>query len=325
MVGVAKYDFAMVRGQESGQSNYSITNDNLIAHISDGIKVIEELDIKLGQDPKSLGISFDRTQGQDPQSPRLMVDLVTPNKIVFEEKNETHFNDQQSASFTVDLVIPDKVDPSRSCKVDSFEEAEEVINNPFARLLKMEKSPVRMKYKTYEINREEASTNFEKCVLRSFQKTHSEIFGKKFTGLDFDVHIHRFRSEVALAVLAKITDISKDDMNLPLDIVDRLRKLEIYSSSLDDFLTKTFTRLELQNFWDFNDISKLGGVELRGNVFFECASSSLEIGIAVWAPDPKTPGDYILSYCFGCEFEDTIHIVSHPENLEVREIEVNTR
>jgi len=49
----------------------------------------------------------------------------------------------------------------------------------------------------------------------------------------------------------------------------------------------------------------------------ECASILLQIGIAVWTPDEATPGNYLLSQFFGESFKDTIHLVSHTEDLDV--------
>jgi hypothetical protein len=94
-----------------------------------------------------------------------------------------------------------------------------------------------------------------------------------------------------------------------------------YSSNLDEFLGKNITGTALWEFWS----TIVDREPLRGNTFFQLSSNLLETGIVVWTPDPETPGDYIIFCCFGCKFKDTLHIISHPDLLEVTTTEMKTR
>ena len=224
--------------------------------------------------------------------------------------------------------------------------------NPFAHIFKISRDTVRVKYNSYKIERMADGWNiFETSLIWSLKTSHPEIFREIFFEMDISDSITLFRFGVAINVLSNISDSnvlpyqslnndicesmaiafvdpSPGNTNLPEDIVDRLRKLEEhfsenYSLSLDQFATKTSGRRELWSFWD--EAVLRSQEYLRGNIFFEQASCLLRIGIAVWIPDPKTPGDYIISCCFGDAFENTIHIIQHSDSLEVVETELQTR
>ena len=221
--------------------------------------------------------------------------------------------------------------------------------NPFATLLENSKDKVRVKYKTYVINRLDADrNNFESSIIWSLFSSYPQRFTKVFSARGIDRSIIFFRELVKAAALSDMLypkdfyeqdcslnlDALSDSMmldivdaqSIPKDIGDRLRNYEDqfskrYSSNLETFLKKNITADVLWDFWS----TTVDSESLCGNNFFQLSSKLLEIGIAGWTPDPATPGDYIISCCFGCKFKDTIHIISHSHSLEVTTTEIKTR
>jgi hypothetical protein len=279
-----------------------------------------------------------RKVGQPSKAPSLEV-LGTPDKT---PRSRKVGQPSKAPSLEV-LGTPDKTPRSRKVGQST---------NPFAHIFKISRDTVRVKYNSYKIERMADGWNiFETSLIWSLKTSHPEIFREIFFEMDISDSITLFRFGVAINVLSKISDSnvlpyqslnndicesmaiafvdpSPGNTNLPEDIVDRLRKLEEhfsenYSLSLDQFATKTSGRRELWSFWD--EAVLRSQEYLRGNIFFEQASCLLRIGIAVWIPDPKTPGDYIISCCFGDAFENTIHIIQHSDSLEVVETELQTR
>ena len=221
--------------------------------------------------------------------------------------------------------------------------------NPFATIWKRAKDKVKVQYKSYTINRLSSNkNNFETALIRSLASDYRQMFLEKFLGREIDKSIGVFRDFVTIAFLSQILypekfseqecSLNLDELyrsmiseineckSVPEDIVDRMRKYvdqfsDQYSSSLDKFSVEPIEGSTLLNFWK----STLKNESFFGNTFFELSSKLLKMGIAVWTPDPTTPGDYIISCCFGFEFKETIHIISHADSLHAVETEVQTR
>ena len=350
IVGKAKQAFVEVYGGNRSSSSianddlvcssYSIPNDNLVHHIVGAVKNVEADKPPLSRESYSYSIpnkivEVDKT----PLSRESLEVLGTPDKT---PRSRTVGQPSKAPSLEV-LGTPDKTPRSRKVGQST---------NPFAHIFKISRDTVRVKYNSYKIERMADGWNiFETSLIWSLKTSHPEIFREIFFEMDISDSITLFRFGVAINVLSKISDSnvlpyqslnndicesmaiafvdpSPGNTNLPEDIVDRLRKLEEhfsenYSLSLDQFATKTSGRRELWSFWD--EAVLRSQEYLRGNIFFEQASCLLRIGIAVWIPDPKTPGDYIISCCFGDAFENTIHIIQHSDSLEVVETELQTR
>ena len=350
IVGKAKQAFVEVYGGNRSSSSianddlvcssYSIPNDNLVHHIVGAVKNVEADKPPLSRESYSYSIpnkivEVDKT----PLSRESLEVLGTPDKT---PRSRKVGQPSKAPSLEV-LGTPDKTPRSRKVGQST---------NPFAHIFKISRDTVRVKYNSYKIERMADGWNiFETSLIWSLKTSHPEIFREIFFEMDISDSITLFRFGVAINVLSKISDSnvlpyqslnndicesmaiafvdpSPGNTNLPEDIVDRLRKLEEhfsenYSLSLDQFATKTSGRRELWSFWD--EAVLRSQEYLRGNIFFEQASCLLRIGIAVWIPDPKTPGDYIISCCFGDAFENTIHIIQHSDSLEVVETELQTR
>ena len=350
IVGKAKQAFVEVYGGNRSSSSianddlvcssYSIPNDNLVHHIVGAVKNVEADEPPLSRESYSYSIpnkivEVDKT----PLSRESLEVLGTPDKT---PRSRTVGQPSKAPSLEV-LGTPDKTPRSRKVGQST---------NPFAHIFKISRDTVRVKYNSYKIERMADGWNiFETSLIWSLKTSHPEIFREIFFEMDISFSITLFRFGVAINVLSKISDSnvlpyqslnndicesmaiafvdpSPGNTNLPEDIVDRLRKLEEhfsenYSLSLDQFATKTSGRRELWSFWD--EAVLRSQEYLRGNIFFEQASCLLRIRIAVWIPDPKTPGDYIISCCFGDAFENTIHIIQHSDSLEVVETELQTR
>ena len=218
------------------------------------------------------------------------------------------------------------------------------ILNPFANILEKSKHKVKVQFGSYEINRLD-SGNLESSIVWSVQSSYPERFKQKFPAMGTEQSIVYFRELVTMAALSEMLDFKYgqgdfpilDDLltwinvqvmelkGMPKSIEDSLRKyedrfFEQYSSSFVKFLETNFTGTDLLEFWH----NTVKDETLRGNNFFQLSSNLLEIGIVVWTPD-ETPGDYIISSCFGGEFKDTIHIISHSYSLEVITTVLTTR
>lgn len=218
------------------------------------------------------------------------------------------------------------------------------ILNPFANILEKSKHKVKVQFGSYEINRLD-SGNLESSIVWSVQSSYPERFKQKFPAMGTEQSIVFFRELVTMAALSEMLDFKYgqgdfpilDDLltwmtiqvmelkGMPESIGDSLRKYEDefseqYSSNLVKFLETNFTGTDLLEFWR----KTVKDETLRGNNFFQLSSNLLEIGIVVWTPD-ETPGDYIISCCFGGEFKDTIHIISHSDSLEVITTVLTTR
>jgi hypothetical protein len=218
------------------------------------------------------------------------------------------------------------------------------ILNPFANILEKSKHKVKVQFGSYEINRLD-SGNLESSIVWSVQSSYPERFKQKFPAMGTEQSIVFFRELVTMAALSEMVDVkyeqggnlNLDDLlitmtlevmqleSMPKSIGDSLRKYEDqfseqYSSNLVKFLETNFCGTDLLEFWR----KTVKDETLRENNFFQLSSNLLEIGIVVWNPD-ETPGDYIISCCFGGEFKDTIHIISHYNSLEVITTALTTR
>jgi hypothetical protein len=251
-----------------------------------------------------------------------------------------------SKSLMINLISPEK---SSSSQIEQ-EVSSTTFVNPFATIWKRAKDKVKVQYNSYTINRLcRNKNNFETALISSLASDYRQMFLEKFLGREIDNSISVFRDFVTTAFLSQMLyperfseqerSLSLDELNrsmiseinncksVPEDIVDRMRKYvdqfsDEYSSSLDKFSVEPIKGpTALLHFWR-------GTLKLEsfcGNTFFELSSKLLKMGIAVWTPDPTTPGDYIISCCFGFEFKETIHIISHSDSLHVKETEVQTR
>jgi hypothetical protein len=214
--------------------------------------------------------------------------------------------------------------------------------NPFFHVFSIKKI-LKIKHNSFRIHRLVGNTNnFETSIMWSY-KNFPEIYEAKFKDTSIDNSIELFRRLVGLHALARMLNVeicvcSKQELNsdflqstlcsildvknehLPKDIGYKLRtycdQLSMnYSSSLNEFLQTSFATAELV--YEFWNKAFICSNEVLGHSFCDIASILLQIGIAVWTPDEATPGNYLLSQFFGESFKDTIHLVSHTEDLDV--------
>lgn len=286
-----------------------------------------------------------------PEATPIISDGELFNHIVAKAKEREEESHQQNrhprrpaknslGSVDIDLSESDKV-TRLSLEGQRSDEDSQFIN-PFFHVFSIKKI-LKIKHNSFRIHRLVGNTNnFETSIMWSY-KNFPEIYEAKFKDTSIDNNIELFRRLVGLHALAEMLNVeicvcSKQELNsdflqktlcsilevknenLPKDIGYKLQtycaQLSMnYSSSLNEFLQTSFATAELV--YEFWNKAFICSNEVLGHSFCDIASILLQIGIAVWTPDEATPGNYLLSQLFGESFKDTIHLVSHTEDLDV--------